>query len=89
MTAPYLRLRQVCLVAADLARETALIKSKLGLEECNRDVNIAKYGLENVLFPVGSSFIEIVSPTRPETAAGRFLERHGGALRLHGHHGLR
>jgi len=75
--APYLRLRQVCLVAADLARETALIKSRLGLEECHRDVNVAKYGLENVLFPVGSSFIEIVSPTRPGTAAGRFLERHG------------
>ena len=50
----------------------------LGLEECYRDANVARYGLENVLFPVGSSFIEIVSPTRPGTAAGRFLERHGG-----------
>ena len=77
-SAPYLRLRQVCLVAADLARETAAIKSSLGLEECYRDPNVGKYGLENVLFPVGTSFIEIVSPTRPGTAAGRFLERHGG-----------
>ncbi|MEO8143384.1 MAG: hypothetical protein ABI654_04150 [Betaproteobacteria bacterium] len=76
--APYLRLRQVCLVARDLARETARIKSLFGLEECHRDLNVAKYGLENVLFPVGSSFIEIVSPTRPATSAGRFLERHGG-----------
>ena len=75
---PFLRLRQVCLVAADLARETAAIKSALGLEECYRDPNVGKYGLENVLFPVGTSFIEIVSPTRPGTAAGRFLERHGG-----------
>jgi hypothetical protein len=74
----YLRLRQVCLVAADLARESGRIKSILGLEECYRDANVARYGLENVLFPVGSSFIEIVSPTRPGTAAGRFLERHGG-----------
>lgn len=76
--ASYLRLRQVCLVAADLSRETAAIKSLLGLDECHRDANVAKYGLENVLFPVGSNFIEIVSPTRPGTAAGRFLERHGG-----------
>jgi Glyoxalase-like domain len=76
--APYLRLRQVCLVAADLARETALVKSMLGLEECHRDANVAKYGLENVLFPVGTNFIEIVSPTHPGTAAGRFLERHSG-----------
>ena len=75
---PYLRLRQICLVAADLAGEAARIKASLGLEECYRDPNVAKYGLENVLFPVGSSFIEIVSPTRAGTAAGRFLERHGG-----------
>lgn len=76
--ASFLRLRQICLVASDLARETERIKAIFGLEECHRDVNVAKYGLENVLFPVGTSFIEIVSPTRPGTAAGRFLERHGG-----------
>jgi hypothetical protein len=74
----YLRLRQVCLVSVDLAGESARIRKSLGLEECYRDPNVAKYGLENVLFPVGSSFIEIVAPTRPGTAAGRFLERHGG-----------
>jgi len=74
----FLRLRQVCLVAADLARETARIESLLGLEVCHRDPNVAKYGLENVLFPVGTSFLEIVSPTRAGTTAGRFLERHGG-----------
>jgi hypothetical protein len=76
--ASFLRLRQICLVASDLARETAHIKAIFGLEECFRDANVAAYGLENVLFPVGTSFIEIVSPTRPGTAAGRFLERHGG-----------
>ena len=76
--APFLRLRQVCLVAADLDREAALVKFELGLEECHRDANVAKYGLANILFPVGTSFIEIVSPTRQGTAAGRFLERNGG-----------
>ena len=76
--ASYLRLRQVCLVAADLETEAARLKQALGVEECYRDANVGKYGLENVLFPVGSSFIEIVSPTRPGTTAGRFLERHGG-----------
>jgi hypothetical protein len=76
--AAYLRLRQVCLVASDLAREAERLRQSLGLAECYRDPNVATYGLENVLFPVGSSFIEIVAPTRPGTAAGRFLERHGG-----------
>jgi len=78
VAAPFLRLRQVCLVAADLAREAERIKVQLGLEVCYRDANVAKYGLENVLFPVGTNFIEIVSPTRAGTTAGRFLERHGG-----------
>ncbi|MGH8673737.1 MAG: VOC family protein [Burkholderiales bacterium] len=77
-SAPFLRLRQVCLVAEDLGREIARIESILGLEVCYRDPNVAKYGLANALFPVGASFLEIVSPTRPGTAAGRFLERHGG-----------
>jgi hypothetical protein len=75
---PYLRLRQICLVAADLEHEAVRIEQALGLTECHRDPNVARFGLENVLFPVGSSFIEIVSPTRPGTTAGRFLERHGG-----------
>jgi len=76
--APFLRLRQVCLVASDIAREAARIGSIFGLEICHRDPNVAKYGLENVLFPIGARFLEIVAPTRPGTAAGRFLERHGG-----------
>lgn len=76
--APFLRLRQVCLVTSDLARETESIKAVFGLEECYRDPNVARYGLENVLFPVGTDFIEIVAPTRTGTAAGRFLARHGG-----------
>jgi len=76
--ARYLRLRQVCLVAADLAREAARMAQALGVVECYRDANVARYGLQNVLFPVGSSFLEIVSPTLTGTTAGRFLERHAG-----------
>jgi hypothetical protein len=73
-----LRLRQVCLVALDLEGETDRLKKIFGLEECYRDPNVGRYGLENVLFPVGTDFLEIVSPTREGTAAGRFLERNAG-----------
>jgi hypothetical protein len=61
-----------------LAPAEADFKSIFGVESCYRDPNVQRYGLENVLFPIGSSFIEIVSPTRPGTAAGRFLEQRGG-----------
>lgn len=76
--AAYLRLRQICLVAADLERETERLRSILGLEVCYRDPNVAAYGLHNVLLPVGTDFLEIVAPQREDTAAGRFLARHAG-----------
>src|SRR5215468_3843023 len=71
----YLRLRQVCLAAPHLEAAAALIRALLGLEACHRDGGVAQYGLENAVFPVGSDrFLEVVSPTRAGTAAGRFLE---------------
>jgi hypothetical protein len=76
--APYLRLRQICLVARALEPAVADLADVLAIEECHRDPNVAKYGLVNALLPVGTSFLEIVSPTKADTAAGRFLARRGG-----------
>jgi hypothetical protein len=79
MAAPYLRLRQVCLAAPHLESAAALIADLLGLEECFRDPAVAAYGLENAVFPLGPDrFLEVVAPTAPGTAAGRFLERTQG-----------
>lgn len=76
----FLRLRQICLVAHDLEGAVADLCAVLGLEVCHRDPNVGKYGLVNALMPVGTSFIEVVSPQAPgpATAAGRYLERRGG-----------
>lgn len=73
----YLRLRQICLVAGALEPAVADLSSVLGLAVCHRDVNVARYGLVNALLPLGRSFLEVVAPTRPDTAAGRYLERRG------------
>jgi hypothetical protein len=75
----YLRLRQICLVAAALEPAVADLADILGLAICHRDGNVARYGLVNALLPVGDAFLEVVAPTRPGTAAGRYLERRGGA----------
>jgi hypothetical protein len=72
------RLRQVCLVAPHLAPVVGDIAAIMGLNVCYRDGNVAKYGLENALLPVDTILLEVVAPTRPGTAAGRFLERTGG-----------
>ena len=74
----YLRLRQICLVAHDLDTTEKQIADVLGLEICYRDTGVAKYGLRNALFAAGGTFLEIVSPTRPDTAGGRYLERRKG-----------
>lgn len=75
---PYLRLRQVCLVAPALAPVVQTVQAVLGLPVCYRDPGVAKFGLENALFALGHSFLEVVAPTQAGTAAGRFLARSQG-----------
>ena len=72
---PYVRLRQICLVARDMSRAEQILTQVLGLEVAFRDERVAKYGLCNLLLPLGTAFIEVVVPTREGTAAGRFLDR--------------
>jgi len=74
----YLRLRQICLVASDLATVEKQIADVLGLEICYRDPGVGKYGLHNALFAMGGTFLEVVSPTQPDTSAGRYIERRKG-----------
>ena len=74
-----MRLRQICLVAPELEPAVAALTDILGLSVCFRDDAVAKYGLVNAVIPVGTCFLEVVAPTRPDTAAGRYLQRRGGA----------
>jgi len=69
------RLRQICLVAPDLAPVVSDIAAIMGLEVCYRDPAVARYGLANALLPIDSILLEVVAPTGPGTAAGRFLPR--------------
>lgn len=73
-----LHLRQVCLVARELAPAEEEIVAILGLSPAFRDPAVGKWGLENAVFPVGSQFLEVVAPVRPDTPAGRFMDRRGG-----------
>lgn len=73
-----LRMRQICLVARELAPVVETFRDVFGLEVCHRDPGVGKYGLENALFPIGNGFLEVVAPVRDGTTAGRYLERRGG-----------
>ena len=74
-----LRLRQVVLVAPELGPALEEVRDGLGIEPCYHDPGVAEFGLENVLFPIGDQFLEIVAPVQEGTTAGRTLERRGGA----------
>ncbi len=73
-----MRLRQIALVAHDLDAVVADIRAVLGLDYAYDDPAIAKYGLRNAVFPVGETFLEVVSPKQEGTTAGRLLDKRGG-----------
>jgi Glyoxalase-like domain len=72
------RLRQAVLVASELEPVASALRSTLSLDEPFRDPGVGEFGLANVVFALGDRFLEVVSPTQPGTAAGRYLARHGG-----------
>lgn len=73
-----LRLRQIALVARDLAAARADIGTVFGLDWSYADPNVGKYGLDNAVFPIGTTFLEVVSPVTAGTTAGRLLDKRGG-----------
>jgi hypothetical protein len=73
-----MRLRQVALVAHDLTPVEAGITEELGVELCYRDPDVEVFGLRNALFPIGDKILEVVSPVRDGTTAGRQLAKRNG-----------
>jgi catechol 2,3-dioxygenase-like lactoylglutathione lyase family enzyme len=73
-----MRLRQIALVARDLDSARAEITGVLGLDYAYDDPGVGKYGLCNAVFPVGTTFLEVVSPQAPGTTAERLLGKRGG-----------
>lgn len=74
---PSLSLLQITSIVADLAAAERAFERELGLRVAFRDPSVARWGLENVVLPMGDTFIEILAPTRPDTPGGRHLARQG------------
>ena len=71
------RLRQAVLVARDLEPAYERLGDALGLGEPFRDPGVGMFGLQNVVSSLGEDFVEIVSPIREGTSAGRHIARRG------------
>ena len=74
---PLPRLRQVALVAAELAPVSERLRADLGLDQPYADPGVGEFGLENAVFAVGDTFLEVVAPVREGTTAGRYLAKRG------------
>ncbi|WP_439544681.1 VOC family protein [Sandarakinorhabdus sp.] len=72
------RLRQIAVVAPELAPVVAAGCATLGADVCFRDPGVAKFGLENALWSLGGTFLEALAPITAGTTAGRYLDRRGG-----------
>jgi Glyoxalase-like domain len=75
---PAPRLRQAVLAATDLDATVIRLRESLSLGEPFSDPAVATFGLRNAVFAIGDTFLEVISPVREHTAAGRLLERRGG-----------
>jgi hypothetical protein len=72
------RIRQIALVARDLEPRVDELCAVLGIDVAYNDPAVAVFGLVNAVMPVGDAFLEVVSPEREGTTAGRYLERRKG-----------
>ncbi len=73
-----MRLRQVAFVARELDAVVDDLCSVLGIEVAYRDPGVEAFGLTNAVMPIGDTFLEVVSPVKEDTTAGRLLTRRGG-----------
>ena len=73
-----MRIRQLVLVSEDRDRVVKELKSVFKIEVAFYDPGIIHFGLENAVLPVGDSFLEVISPVKADTTAGRYLEKRKG-----------
>jgi methylmalonyl-CoA/ethylmalonyl-CoA epimerase len=63
----------------DLDQAVRLYADRLGMPEQHRET-VEEQGVEAVLLEIGDGHVELLAPLSPETAVGRFLERHGPGM---------
>ena len=63
----------------DLDEAIALYRDRLGMREQHRQV-VEEFGVDAALLGIGGSHVELLTPVRPDTAVGKFLERGGPGM---------
>jgi methylmalonyl-CoA epimerase len=63
----------------DLEAATEQYRSILGAEPVHRE-RVESQGVEEVLFRVGDSYVQLLGALAPDTAVGKFLEKRGEGM---------
>ena len=66
----------VGIAVRDLEAAVERYRTTLGIEPVHRE-RIDSDGVEEALFKVGSSYVQLLAPTGPDTPIGKFLEKRG------------
>jgi methylmalonyl-CoA/ethylmalonyl-CoA epimerase len=74
-----LNLDHVGIAVRDLDAAIESYRSRYGVDPLHREV-VESQGVEEAMIPVGGSFVQLLAPTSPGTAVGRFLERNGEGM---------
>ncbi len=73
-----MRIRQLALVARDLATTVGQLRTLFALDDGFADPGVGTFGLVNRVLVLDDTFLEVVSPDRSGTTAERLLEKRGG-----------
>ncbi len=74
-----MRLRQIALASSHLDVVVEALDDIFGLKVAYNDPHIHHYGLRNAVIPVGTDFLEVVEPIRPDCTGAGFIARRGDA----------
>jgi methylmalonyl-CoA/ethylmalonyl-CoA epimerase len=66
----------VGIAVRDLEASIQEYRASLGLKPVHRE-RVEDQGVDEALFAVGASYVQLLAPTGPDTPVGRFLERRG------------
>ena len=74
---------ELTVVVRDLDEAVARYQRLFGLKEHHR-LDSREFGFKSAILPLGAGHIELLMPTDPDKAAGRFLAKHGEGVYLVG-----
>ena len=74
-----MRLRQIAIASYNLNECERILNKELKIKTAYRDEEVEKYGLNNIVCPIGGEFLEVVSPYTTDTTTGRFIDKKKGA----------